>query len=237
MQRGENGHRPENPAAHIAKRDAELHRHVAALAIDAERPGQRLRHDVEGRLVAEGPGEAKPADRAIDEARVERGERRVAEAEAVHHAGAVVFHENVGPRYEAAQDVGAGRLAQVDDQALLVAVDAEEIMALAADKRRKAAGFVAAAGRLDFQDFGAEIAEALGRERPRQNPGQVDDPDPLERPGPALRLLILVHALFRRRDHDLDQDLRARQIGPDAGAARRIGGVDPLVPHCVHVAE
>jgi len=52
VQRGEDRHRPEHAANHVAQRDAELHRHVAAFAVDAERAGQRLRDDVEGRLVA-----------------------------------------------------------------------------------------------------------------------------------------------------------------------------------------
>src|SRR5204862_6902967 len=66
VQRGEDRHRPENPADHVAQGNAELDRHMAALAIDAERPGQRLRHDVEGRLVAQRSGKPKPADRAVD---------------------------------------------------------------------------------------------------------------------------------------------------------------------------
>ena len=52
VQRGEDRHRPEHAADHIAERNAELHRHMAALAIDAERTRQGLRHDVERRLVA-----------------------------------------------------------------------------------------------------------------------------------------------------------------------------------------
>ena len=52
------------------------------------------------------------------------------------------------------------------------------IVAFTGDEGREAAGLVAAAGRLDLQDFGAEITEALGRERSRQDPGQIDDTDP-----------------------------------------------------------
>ncbi len=58
-------------------------------------------------------------------------------------------------------------------------------MALAGDEGRETAGFVAAAGRLDLEHFGAEIAEALGRERAGQHPRQIDDPNALERAGPA----------------------------------------------------
>ena len=62
-------------------------------------------------------------------------------------------------------------------------------MALAADKGREMARLVAQLGRLDLQHLGAEIAEALGRERAGQDAGQVDDPDPLEGPGPAALLI------------------------------------------------
>src|SRR4051812_10483349 len=72
VQGGEDRHRPENAADHVAQRDAELDRHVAALAIDAERARQGLRDDVEGRLVAQRPGQAEAADRAIDQPRVDR---------------------------------------------------------------------------------------------------------------------------------------------------------------------
>ena len=58
-----------------------------------------------------------------------------------------------------------------------------------ADEGREVARLVAEFGRLDLQDLGAEIAEALGRERAGQDPGQVDDPDALERAGPAALLI------------------------------------------------
>ena len=42
-----------------------------------------------------------------------------------------------------------------------------------------------------------QIAQALGRERAGQDPGQIDDPDPLERARPAA-LLFLAHFIWRR---------------------------------------
>ena len=99
---------------------------------------------------------------------------------------------------EPAQDLGALRLLQVDDEALLVAVDAEEIVALAGDEGREMPGLVAAAGRLDLQHLGAEIAEALGAERPGQHPRQIDDPEPVERPGPGACSIGCSVVRFRR---------------------------------------
>jgi hypothetical protein len=76
-------------------------------------------------------------------------------------------------------------LLQVDDEALLVAVDAEKVVALARDKGREMPRLVAEPRRLDLQHFGAEIAEALRAERPGQNAGQVDDPDTRQRSRPC----------------------------------------------------
>src|SRR5215472_1878352 len=96
VKRGEHRLRPEHAANHVAERYAEFDRHMAALAVDAERARQRLRDNVEGRLVAQRPTEAKAADRAVDEARVDLRQRRVAEPEALHDAGAVVLDQDVG---------------------------------------------------------------------------------------------------------------------------------------------
>jgi hypothetical protein len=108
--------------------------------------------------------------------------------------GAVILDQDVGGADEAAQDVGAFRLLQIDDEAFLVAVDAEEIVALAGDEGRKVPRLVAEAGRLDLQHFGAEIAEALGAERAGQDAGQVDDPDPRKRARPAVLFSVFGHS-------------------------------------------
>ncbi len=46
-------------------------------------------------------------------------------------------------------------------------------------------GLVAEPRRLDLQHFGAEIAEALGAEWAGQHTRQIDDPEPVKRPGPC----------------------------------------------------
>src|SRR5256885_7287559 len=192
---------------------------MAALAIDAERARQGLRHDVERRLVPQRALEAKAADRAVDEARVDRRQRLVAESEPVHYARAVILDEDVRVGNETAQDVGTRLLLQVDDEALLVAVDAEEIVALARDKGRKMPRLVAEPRRLDLQHLGAEIAETLRAKRPGQDAGQVDDPDPRQRPRPC--------ALFVQVT--LPLSLRAPQsnLVPTEAPADRDGFVGP----------
>src|SRR5262249_30869917 len=48
----------------------------------------------------------------------------------------------------------------------------------------KLTGLVTAAGGLDLEHLGPQIAETLGRERTGENPRQIDDPEPLQRPCP-----------------------------------------------------
>src|SRR5437764_10285753 len=216
VQCGEDRHRPKYPADHVAQRNAELHRHMAALAIDAERARQGLRHDVERRLVPQRALEAKAADRAVDEARVDSRQRLVAKPEPVHDARAVILDEDVRVGNETAQDVGARLLLQVDDEALLVAVDAEEIVALARDKGRKLPRLVPEPRRLDLQHLGAEITEALGAKRPGQDAGQIDDPEPRERPRPCALFvqLTLPLSLRAQRSTLAPTEAPADQDGP-----------------------
>jgi hypothetical protein len=60
--------------------------------------------------------------------------------------------------------------------------------------------------------------------------GEIGLPTPAGLAGPA-------PSLFCGGHHDFDEQLWARQIGLDAGARRRVLGIDPGVPHRVHVGE
>ena len=68
--------------------------------------------------------------------------------------------------------------AQVERQALLVAIDTREIGALAVLKRRTPATRAVAVGRLDLDNLGAVVAEHLGAERSCQNARKIDDLEP-----------------------------------------------------------
>ena len=71
-------------------------------------------------------GLAEAGDRAVDQARVDLGQCLVAQTESVHHAGAEVFHDDVGLCGELQDDVSGGGLLQVQGQAFLVAVHRDE---------------------------------------------------------------------------------------------------------------
>ena len=97
----------------------------------------------------------------------------VAEPLAIHHAGAEVLHEDVGVAHQAADELDAAGLADVDADAALVAVEALEVGP--ADVRRQAAGAVgvanavAASGLLDLDHVGAHVAE----QRRAPGPGRL----------------------------------------------------------------
>ena len=70
---------------------------------------------------------------------------------------------------------------QIEGDALLVAVDAEEIGAPAADERLPRPGVVAVARVFDLDDLGAHVAEEHGAERTGEDAGEIEDAQPGER--------------------------------------------------------
>src|SRR5207245_1430764 len=133
---------------------------------------RRLQDQVHAGLLGERAARAEGGDRAVDEARVERSERLVAEAVALHDAGAEVLDQHVRRCHQPADQRGARLLADVDREPALVAVQALEVEA--ADLGREAAGAVgvadavAAPRLLHLDDVGAQVAEP--RRAPRADP-------------------------------------------------------------------
>ena len=167
------------------------------LAIDAQRAGHRLQHDVEGRTVAQRTRHSVARDRAVDQSRIDGGERFIAEAQAIHHAGPIVLDQDVALGGEILDQRHAGIVLQIDDDALLAAVDAQEIVALVVAERREQPGFVAGARRLDLQHFRAEIGQRERSRWPRQHASEVENTNSLQRTGPA-RSNGLGHVDYRR---------------------------------------
>ena len=85
------------------------------------------------------------------------------------------------------------RLLEIERQALLVAVDAEEIRAFFADERRSpAARIVSPAGLLDLDDARAHVGEQHRAVRARENARQVDDEQAVERRRGIHRVVIRI---------------------------------------------
>ena len=120
--------------ARNAERGGGARKHVADGEAGARRPGLFVtgdRHDAGHRLdlavIAGGrsfrAGLAEAGDGAIDQPRIDRRQRLIADAELVHHAGPEILHHHVGLGGEPLDDRDRLRLLQVERQAALVAVD------------------------------------------------------------------------------------------------------------------
>ncbi len=154
-----------------------------------------------------GAGIAEAADRGVDEPGVALGEPLVADAEAVHHAGAEVLDQHVGAVDQATEHLEALLLLEVDHHAALAAVDALEVAAVGAvpaglGRERGHLARAVAAGRLDLHHVGALVGEQHRAERPGEHLRQIDDPEALERaahvpPSPLAQWLLRLTSTSR----------------------------------------
>ena len=143
---------------------------------------------IEARAQGERPLAAIGGDRAIDQPRIGRRDRRIVEAELLHHAAGKILHHYVGFRDQFARNLQRRRVGEVERDAALVAVEAEKGRALAADFRMFiVARIVAAIGIFDLDDLGAEIGQRLRTGGPRNNTGEIDDQQTVEGGRLALR--------------------------------------------------
>ena len=138
-----------------------------------------------GGLLAPRPALPERRERRVDQARVERRERLVAEPERLERAGAVVLHEHVRGGCELAQGLAVGLLLQVQrDRALVRRLGQEGGAHLATVERLVGAGaaaLVGVVGMLDLDHVGAEHGQLVGGERPGQDVRDVDHADAFER--------------------------------------------------------
>jgi hypothetical protein len=175
--RDEDALREEDPGAQVGDRNAHAHRTLARNAGD----GHEAAHPL-GDLIDAGPVPIRPVlpeagDAAVDQARIDRAQALVVDAESALHVGAVVLHDDVGVLRQPLEDGHPVGLAEVQRDALLVAVQVLEIEPVTIAAHTVAG---AAAGHLDLDRRGAPIDELphAGRAGPR--PGQVEHREPAE---------------------------------------------------------
>src|SRR5207237_5636108 len=111
---------------------AEAHRRQVRVAEVAGEAGARLDVDLGRRRIRERPALAVTRDRAVDQARMSDRERIVIDAETLHDAPTVTFHQHVGALEQAMQNILARRCFQVYGNAPLVSIELEEELAFAA---------------------------------------------------------------------------------------------------------
>jgi hypothetical protein len=182
VQRREDPARREQAGDDVDERHADLLWVALGLAGDAHQPADRLHEQVVARERAAGAA-AEPREGAVHEPRVRGGELLVAESRALHHAGAEVLDHDVRSLGERAGSAARLWLGEVEDEALLVPVDREEVRRRPRRvvRRTPAPRLVAGLRALDLRHPGAEVAEQHRRERPREDAREVDDVDPLQR--------------------------------------------------------
>ena len=182
VQRGQHGDGAEEPAGEVAHGHAGADGRAAGLAGDRHAAAVALRDHVERGAVAVRALLAEAGHAAGDDAGVDRAERRVVDAEPLRHAGAEVVHDDVGPGRELVKEGAPFRPLEVDADALLVAVEREEVgthalVGVAGVVPQQAARHLAGAGRLHLDRLGAEIGQQHACERARQHVRQVEHHD------------------------------------------------------------
>ena len=100
LQREQHADHAEHAGAYVGDGDSRLHRSAAFFPGDAHVARKRLHENVVGAVMRARAVGAESADAAIDEPRVDRGQRLVAEAEFVQGSDAVVVDQHVCPRGE-----------------------------------------------------------------------------------------------------------------------------------------
>src|SRR5208282_460657 len=139
--------------------------------------GERLRQNVLSALVGERSLLSEAGAERGDDPRIDLGEPLIAEAHALHHAGAKIVHDDIGPAHEVVNDRLAVLLAQIEGDRSLVAVEAAEnriveAVRIVGDRGTRK---IARAGALDLDDVGAVIGQHLGGARSEHHLGEVDD--------------------------------------------------------------
>ena len=147
----------------------------AGLAGDADHAALGLQDQIEGGAVAVGAVLAETGNRAVDDARIALARGLVVQAQAHQRAGAVVLEHDVGALHHAQEGLLALRVLQVEHHALLVAMQAGEIIRFPAGQgRAPGARDVAQSGGLDLDHLGAEIGEHGRTKRAGERVAQVE---------------------------------------------------------------
>ena len=171
IQRGQRAKRTVRAGAEVAERYAGRNGSDGVLlAGETHDAAHRLSDQIEAAAIAVRTGMPEPGDRAIDQTRVERMHRVIAEPETIERAGSEVLDEDVRRCRQRAHQCRALGALQVDRDRAFVAIDEVE--------RPERTGFGFATGfaieRLDLDHVGAEIGEQHRAISARNDVGTVD---------------------------------------------------------------
>ena len=156
-------------------------REVRLFAIMADQRGHAaggLDHVVERRPVGVRPILTEAGGHAVDDVRLDRGDRRIAQAQALDRLDAHVVHQHVDTGDQPEHGVAAGRALQVDRDRALVAVDREVDRTHAAVPRHAVGTYQVALQAFDLDHVGTVVAEDLGGQRAQHHRGEVQYANP-----------------------------------------------------------
>ncbi len=170
----------------VDNRRAAAYRRAIGLAGEAHQAAVRLQREIVGAHVRKGTFLAVGIELAVDHAGIDRAQRLVAQAEALHRARAKIVDDDVAAFRHAQRSGPAGVRRKVDADAALVAVEGNKRGAGALGVAGRVVGhaeiarFVAAARFLDLDDVGTEVAQHLRGGRRREDAREVEDADAVE---------------------------------------------------------
>ena len=170
------------PGDIVGERGVHTRRRRIGLAGEVAQPAHGLAHHPVAAPAAGGAGLAEAADPDHDQPRIGGAQRLVAEPPALHGAGAEVLDQDVCALREAADKVPAGFGPEIDGSEPLAPQDRGRIEGAAVLSPSHRAHRIAV-GLLHLDDVGAEIGEQARAEGSRHGRAELDDPQPLQRPG------------------------------------------------------
>ena len=141
------------------------------------KPAHSLRDLIEAWAVAIRPALPKAGNAGIDQARVDRLQRLVVDAEPGLYIGPVVLDDDIRVPHQLAEDLDPLGCLEIQRQAALVAVQVLKIGTVT----RTAETFAGPGRRLDLDHLGAPIGELAHRRRTGADAGQVEDLEPGKR--------------------------------------------------------
>ena len=215
QQRGQDAGDQVLAGEHVDHGDPDLRRIAVSRTGDRHEAADRLDQEVVPGGVAAAPTEA--GDARVDQRRSARGQRLVAETEALHRARPEVLDHDVGRCGELKCGRSSLRCGEIECYAALVAVHRQEVGRLTTrgGGRLPAPRLVARTRSLHLDHVRAEVPERHRGERPSEHAGEVGDDDPVQR-SPASRRGSeprVRHSLFKRHDDTTPRTVRTRGRG------------------------
>ena len=178
MQGGQNGGGGIDAGENVGHGDADLLRLAVRLSGDAHQAGHALDDEVIAGAMRIGAGLAEAGDRAIDQARVERGERGIVQPVFRKAPDLEILDHHIGVGHQATDGFLAPGRAEIDGDRFLAPVGGMKIgrrpILFAVDERGAPAAGVIPLGRFDLDHIRAQIRQGLTGPGAGQNPGQFD---------------------------------------------------------------